>query len=132
MVEQKRKWEAVIGPVLGVVLLLGCLVFWWNTAQFKASAVQTTAVVTEIEELGRRSHRAHIRFQTEDGYVVETELGFYAASLHEGREIPIYYDADNPQMVLWDQGLPMLLAMLSVAGMLLAAAGALSWYKERQ
>ena len=78
----------------------------WN--QFKQTALETTAVITEVSthRSGTRKHRttSHtvwVKYNV-DGKDYKTKLGYYTAGMHKGGTVKLYYDPADPSQTMSD------------------------------
>lgn len=64
--------------------------------------VETTAVITELRSYYRNKDRhweTIVRYEAY-GQEYKRELGFYTSSYHEGQEIAIYFDEQDPKSIM--------------------------------
>ena len=115
-----RKKKPNLGLIIAglICIILGAAAFYaaytqassWN--RFKQTAVQTTAVITDIQKHRTRT-RSHGKTKTKtryevtvtynvDGQDYSTQLGYHTSLMRIGGEVPIYYDPAEPSYSMTD------------------------------
>jgi uncharacterized membrane protein len=89
--------------VVGIIMAVVFTVILVRDIQFKQTAQQTTATITSIETYrdsdGDTSHEVYINYEVNGRQYSNIRLSTYIAGMHEGQEITIYYDSDNPTRI---------------------------------
>lgn len=126
---QKKKGNVNwVFALLGVALLIAGVIIILVTENFKKSAVQTTAVIYDIQvetnSDDEDTYTVFVSFYVDD---VEYEgvLGSHAAWMRVGQTVKIHYDPTNPEKfmgssegIIWAITCLILGVLLSVVGFL--------------
>ncbi len=120
--ENPFKLVGIILGIIGALFLLASIFAFVADQQFKASAKTTTAVITEIYTYRNGDDTKHDVFvtYTVDGVTYEEELGSYSSSMHEGKEIEIYYQPDNPRRISTDTPFVVFIVFVGLGGIFFA------------
>ncbi len=103
----KRKGNAVsvdfilglVFSIIGSVFVIIAVCFAVFQTQFEKKAVETSAVITRIENYrdgqGDSHHKVYISYEA-DGQTYESALDSYVSSWYEGKNIDVLVSRDNP------------------------------------
>ncbi len=93
---------AIIFIVFGVITIAVGVFLFADSKAFEADAEKTTAVITEINSYysgsgkkRKQHHNVYVEY-TVDRKQYNSKLDYYTAGMHEGEEIEIFYNPDNP------------------------------------
>lgn len=88
--------------IVGLITMLSGIGMFVSFLSFKSTAVETQAVITDIETAKTRnngktniSHTVFIAY-TFEGMQYDNMLGYYSSGMREGQEIKIYVDPESP------------------------------------
>lgn len=131
----KRKgklWISLFSGIfvlVGVALLVGGAFAWIYSRKFQETAVEVTAVITDIDSYrdsdGDRHHNVYVEYGFNGRQYRDVRLNFYNSGMYEGKEIAILCDPDNPGHIEAKGGLTFLYALLMGMGILFAVIGAI-------
>jgi len=90
----------IIFAAVGIVVIIIGFIFAYETATFKQTALETTAVITKIHTYrgtsdDNDSHDVYVAFEIEDKEF-RGKLNFYSSGMSEGEKIQIFYALENP------------------------------------
>ncbi len=96
--------DGIASVVVGTILLAVCLWTIFTNHTFRQNGLEATAKIIEIQDRSSRHHDVYVRFYTETGREVITELEFYVSTMEVGQELTVFYDPTDPQNMLsvWD------------------------------
>jgi len=115
---KKILWLYLLFAVAFGAIAVLCLVIMGNEAKFRETAVETEAVITKINTYrknntdGEYYHDVYVKY-TVDGDVYESRLNYWNSGMREGGTVKIYYDPDEPNVIVSDS--TTLLLILSVS-----------------
>ena len=131
--EKRLPNPAFLFPTIICVVLAICSLFVVHLqstkwSEFKQNAQETTAVITDIKTKRTRNgtrkrktkHIVNVRY-TVDGQEYNTRLNYYSSGMHEGGEVKLYYDPENPSETMSDPTVSNI--VLSVLGVIFLIVG---------
>jgi len=130
----EKRW-ATIFALIGLGMILIGIITVYNHFNFKKTAIETTAVIKDIQKSGsgrNKTHTVYIEY-TADGTVYNEVLGYYSSGMRVGKEITIMYDPANPKEITLESEVRFLVIMLlALGGLFFAIGGGLITYRKRQ
>jgi len=91
----------VIFALVGFGIIIGGIAFYISDVNFKKTATETTAIITEISISRNRdgdvTHTTYVKFFV-GGKVYNGILGEWRSGMAVGQDVTIYYDPDNPHI----------------------------------
>ncbi len=93
---------SIVLMILGVVFIIIGISVMMSSVEFKKTAVQNTAIISNIES--SRDSEGDLDYDVSVNYVVKGEiytskLNFYSSDMVAGKEIEIYYDPASPENI---------------------------------
>jgi hypothetical protein len=86
--------------VAGIFLFIFLFAELVSNMNFRKNAIKTTATISKITSSSDgEDHTAYIQYWVNDRKY-DAELSYYSSFLHEGKEIKIYYNPDNPSKIV--------------------------------
>ena len=101
-------WPYIAGAVFVLILAAGFLFNYQRSKKINAQGIETTAVISRVKEIesqdseGRREveYQYFVRYQNQNGQVVEAKLGNPPRMAREGLELRIKYLPEKPKYAL--------------------------------
>lgn len=116
-----------IFAVIGIIFVIAGIVSLVKSVQFKKTAVNVDAVISDIEAYrdsdGDMNHRVFINYSYNGKQYEGISLGEYSSSMYEGKEIAILLDPKNPVKVATNSGIIFMCAMFIGMGSIFALVG---------
>jgi len=119
-----KKTEILLPAIfafVGFSIILAGIIAAVSHFSFRKIAVETTAVITEIDRSGD-SHYVYVEY-TVKGKVYENQLGYYTGGMYVGQETQILYDPDNPGKMSSVSGSRFAFIFLPLFGMIFFSVG---------
>jgi len=96
----KKRNNLILALILvaGIIFVLISVIIFAEVTKFKHNGVKTQAVITEIRSYyvnDETEYDVFVEFDV-DGTTYSGKLNVYEMGFHEGKVIPVYYMADNP------------------------------------
>ncbi len=136
MRDGKRRKIGLIFLIGGILMLVGSLLAHFQYRDFQSRSLEALARIVKVEEHDRgddRSYTVTIRFDTQEGKEIETELGYYESGMVPGVRVKIFYDPENPQQVMAQKAGPFLVRGLAIMGACyITLGGGLRWYRRKK
>ncbi len=108
---------------IGVVFMIVGFIMKAEDARFKETALETTAVITDIEAYTRRDSEGKKRTDydvyveyTIQGQTIREKINSYSSSMYEGQTITVLYSPDNPFDVRVDAGFSAHIVFIAMGG----------------
>lgn len=125
----------IVFLIVGILIVIGAVVFRIRSIKFYATAVETTATIERIEEYEaydnvdeeyKIKHNVYIEYDTQDGeHYDNVELGWYQDAMQEGQQMVVYYEPDNPEDVRSKEGSLAVCIVMVILGAVFAVIGGL-------
>ena len=99
--EKGKKKSSVnwIFAIIGVALIAAGIICLAKSENFKKTAVETEATITEIEMYedsdGDTQYKVLVEFQADDEKI-EGSLGYRVSGMKKGQTVQIFYNPDDP------------------------------------
>lgn len=102
MSEEKGKKKSSVNwifAIIGVALIMAGIICLAKSENFKKTAVETEATITEIEMYedsdGDTQYKVLVEFQADDEKI-EGSLGYHVSGMKKGQTVQIFYNPNDP------------------------------------
>lgn len=101
MMKKEKKKSSVnwIFAIIGVALIAAGIICLAKSENFKKTAVETEATITEIEMYedsdGDTQYNVLVEFQADDEKI-EGSLGYHVSGMKKGQTVQIFYNPNDP------------------------------------
>lgn len=113
--------------VIGFIFIIAGIFWAVSGRRFVQSAVEVSAVISEIESYrdsdGDTEHRVYVSFSYGGQRYEDVRLNEYSSGMYEGKEIKVMLDPDNPRKLMTNLGLYIGPTVFIGMGAIFACAG---------
>ena len=92
-----------IFAVIGSIFVIAGIIWLVSGLQFRKSAVEVTAVISEIDSYrdsdGDINHNVYVNYSYDGNTYNNMRLSEYSSSMYEGKEISLLVDPENPRKI---------------------------------
>lgn len=112
---------------IGIIFIIAGIIWAVWGSRFMQSAVEVSAVISEIESYresdGDTSHRVYVNYSYGGQRYEGVRLNEYSSGMYKGKEIQIMLNPDNPTQLMTNFGLYFGLIMFFGMGVIFASVG---------